>query len=105
MTNLIWTDEFNVQQKSFGTTKACWVICLSIALAPFVLMKELGELKALSIALFYSLILFISMNLIQIPTRGNELQNPDSDYSMYWQGSFGNTYISAFIIIFTSVNF
>jgi amino acid permease len=63
MTNLFWSDVLK-EDENFGMTKTCWITVLGILLTPFILMKELAELKAVSVALFSSAIIFVAINLI-----------------------------------------
>ena len=52
-------------------TRDLWVLLLSICLLPFVLMKELSEMKIISITLFIAALVFVAINIVQIISRGN----------------------------------
>ena len=62
MTNIFWSD-VDPSTPNFGMTRECWVISLAVALLPFMLMKELAELKAVSVALFTAAITFVLINV------------------------------------------
>lgn len=62
MTNLFWADVLPGDE-NFGMHKTCWIVSLGVLLIPFVVMKELAELKAVSIALFASAIIFVALNI------------------------------------------
>jgi len=62
MTNIFWPD-VNPDTPNFGMKRECWVLILALALLPFMLMKELAELKAVSVALFTAAIIFVLINL------------------------------------------
>lgn len=59
---------FNLIEDSdnFLCEKTCWVLVLGAVLIPVVLMKDLAELKFLSITLFVAIFLFILLNLGQL---------------------------------------
>ena len=63
MTNLVWAD-VSEADANFGMSKACWILVLAVLLIPSVLMKELAELKIVSVALFSSAIIFVLINLL-----------------------------------------
>jgi amino acid permease len=44
--------------------RACWVVVLAAILIPFVFQKELAELKAISVGLFISALIFVATNVI-----------------------------------------
>lgn len=67
----------------FVTTRGCWVLILAFLLIPFIMMRELAELKAVSIALFSAAILFVIIFILQLAIRGNDLSNMDKDYTSY----------------------
>jgi len=50
----------------FWCTKTCWVLILGGLLIPVVLMKDLAELKILSLTLFIAIFLFLFLNLGQL---------------------------------------
>lgn len=62
MTNLLWPD-VDTDTPNFGMKRECWVLSLAFCLLPFVSMKELAELKLVSVALFCAAILFVLMNI------------------------------------------
>ena len=57
--SLFWPDEEN-----FGTGRTCWVLVIAVVVFPFVLRKELAELKTMSIVLFSCAICFVVMNVL-----------------------------------------
>lgn len=59
---LFYADEDDTD--NFVTKRSCWVLILSILLIPFILMKELAELKAVSVALFSAAIIFVLIALM-----------------------------------------
>jgi amino acid permease len=104
MTNIFWAD-VDTNTPNFGMKRECWIISLAVCLLPFVLMKELAELKAVSIALFSAAIVFVLMNVFQFAARGNSLSNFDDDYSAYFQPTFDKNFIQSLAIMFTACNF
>lgn len=80
VTHLFFTEE---HPDSFWTKRACWVLILSVCLVPFILMKELAELKFVSMALFSAAILFVLIAFIQLIARGNDKSNLDKEYASY----------------------
>ena len=77
---LIWSD-VPEGEENFGMKMECWVLVLAVCLLPSVFMKELAELKILSIALFVAALVFVSSNLLELLIVGQENRNPDSSYS------------------------
>ena len=101
---LFWPDEEN-----FGTGRTCWVLVLAVVIFPFVLKKELAELRIVAAVLFSCAICFVFINVMQLLVRGNKITNTDSDKD-YWWGDFDSKdakkeFIQAFSIIFTACNF
>lgn len=84
MTNLIWHD-VDPLNPNFGMKKECWIIVLAICLLPSVLMKELAELKIMSVTLFLSVISFVIILAFQLMLRGSELTNKDPNHNDYWK--------------------
>ena len=103
MVNIFWSDL--PDDSNFGMERACWVMCLSVLLVPFIVMKELAEMKAVSVTLFVACIIFVVINVLQIIIRGNDIENPDTDHSGYWVGTFDTNFILAFATISTAFNF
>ena len=64
--NIIFQLCYRSEEHTFFTSRLCWVITLGISILPIVLMKELKEMKAISIILFVSLAIFVLMFMIQI---------------------------------------
>ena len=62
MTNIFWED-IDPKDPNFGMKPYIWAIGLGVLLFPFVLMKELAELKLVSVALFSSAIIFVLINV------------------------------------------
>ena len=62
MTQIFWRD-VPEDEKNFGMTRACWAIVLAVCVMPFVLRKELAELKVISMALFGAAIVFVIVNV------------------------------------------
>ena len=58
MTEIFWPD-VSKDDANFGMTRACWVLCLAVLLFPLLLLKELAELKQVSIALFMATCVFV----------------------------------------------
>lgn len=58
MTQILWRHVPD-DQANFGMTRACWAIVLAVCVLPFVLRKELAELKVISMTLFGAAILFV----------------------------------------------
>lgn len=104
LTNMFWQD-VDPLTPNFGMKRECWVLVLSVCLLPFVLMKELAELKLVSVALFVAAILFVLINVVQIIARGNSLSNFDTDYGPYFSPVFNKDLIQSLAIIFTACNF
>ena len=63
MTNIFWSDH-DTKDPNFGMQPYIWAIGLGVFLFPFVLMKELAELKLVSVALFCSAMIFVVINVI-----------------------------------------
>lgn len=102
MKELFWPgDDVN----HIGVKPATYAIGLAVLLLPFIAMKELAELKIVSIGLFTTAILFVLVNVIQVLVRGIDKTNPDQDYSQYQTGNFNTEFIQALTIIFTAFNF
>lgn len=80
-------------------TKDCWIIVLALSLLPFAIKKELAELKIVSVTLFWSAILFVLINIVQLLARGNELQNFDIDPNYWGVPPFGDDFIAGLVII------
>lgn len=88
----------------FGEPTA-WIVGLAVLLFPTILMKELAELKIVSMSLFGAALTFV---VIQITTgfyRGTyQEKNPDMQYLMPQE--FGSKdFIQAIVIMFTACNF
>ena len=104
MTNIFWAD-VNPEEPNFGMKRECWVLSLGVLLLPFIQMKELAELKLVSIALFCAALIFVGINIIQLISRGNSLSNFDTDHSVYFKPTFNKNFIQSLAIIFTACNF
>ena len=63
----------------FGSGKIGWILGLAVLCLPFVLRKEMAELKLLSIILFSCALSFVIVNVLQLAIRGNEFTNIDED--------------------------
>mmetsp|Transcript_32095 Transcript_32095/g.49074 ORF Transcript_32095/g.49074 Transcript_32095/m.49074 type:complete len:227 (+) Transcript_32095:17-697(+) len=63
MTNLFWQD-VPEEEPNFGMKPVCWILCLSVLLIPFVLKKELAEMKGVSVTLFAACIVFVIVNTL-----------------------------------------
>lgn len=104
MTNIIWPD-VPADEANFGMTKTCWVLALAVLLLPAVLMKELAELKIVSVTLFLSVIAYVIILTIQLLARGNSLSNLDVD-AHYWKPvGFNAEFVQSIVIIATAFNF
>jgi amino acid permease len=104
-TNIFWSDVLP-EDKNFGMDKACWIIVMTILLLPTVLMKELAELKIVSISLFSSVLSFVIILTIQLISRGNELSNLDTERAYWKPNNQSNAeFIQAIVIIATAFNF
>ena len=104
MTTIFWSD-IPDDEANFGMKRACYVMILGALLLPFVIRKELAELKIISFALFCSALIFVALNIGQIAFRGNSLSNHDSDRSEYIEVNFNADFIQGIVIIFTACNF
>lgn len=82
MSAIFWPDVAEIDA-NFGMKRPCYVLILSVFLIPFILMKELAELKWVSISLFSAAILFVIVAVLQLICRGNALTNKDKLYSDY----------------------
>ena len=103
--DLIWS-EVTKENENFGMTRVCWVLVIGVLLLPFTYMKQLAELKELSITLFCGAIIFVVTNIIQLIFRGVSFQNPDlGDTSSYWTPKFGKLMIQSIATISTAFNY
>jgi amino acid permease len=82
MTNLVWSD-VPKDDPNFGMKMECWVIALAVCLLPTIFMKNMAELKLLSIALFMAALIFVFSNIFELILVGSDGRNPDVDYSAY----------------------
>lgn len=107
MTNIFWSD-VDSKDPNFGMKPECWVLFISVLTLPFIVMKELAEMKLVSVSLFCAAMLFVFVNIVQIIARGTSHSNFDTDKASYltpvW-GSNGNNFIQSISIIFTACNF
>ena len=76
MINIVWPD--SPADSNIGMTMGCWVISLAVLLTPFIVQKELAELKAVSVALFVAALSFVALNVGQIAFRGISYSNHDT---------------------------
>lgn len=68
---------------NFLTTRQCYILILAAVMVFPLLQRELKKIKAVSIILFVALGVFLIVMLLQLGL-GNESQNPDKDYSIYY---------------------
>lgn len=87
------------------TSRAFWVLALGLLLLPIVLLKELAEMKWVSITLFIATMVFVLINISQVAVRGNSLSNFDSGIAIYFEPKQGKEFIQSIAIINLAVNF
>jgi len=85
-------------EDSIFKTRGLYVILFGIALFPFIIKKELQELKIASQILFAGVLSFIVILSYQIAFQGNFL-NDDTSYDYYWTADLDMTFIKGFSII------
>jgi amino acid permease len=65
----------------------------------------LAELKAISVGLFISALIFVATNVLQLAIRGNDGKNTDTDKDYGSPPKYGKEFIQSLAIIFTACNF
>lgn len=68
-------------------------------------MKELAELKWVSVALFSACLVFVLTNILQLAIRGPSSENTDPDRSEYLWPHFGKLMITSMATISTAFNY
>ena len=63
MTNIFWSD-VDPKDPNFGMKPECWVLFISVLTLPFIVMKELAEMKLVSVSLFCAAMLFVFVNIV-----------------------------------------
>lgn len=104
MTNICWPD-VPADEANFGMGKTCWIVCLAVLLIPSVLMKELAELKIVSVVLFSSVICFVVILTVSLIARGNSLSNLDAEKDYWGPETFNAEFIQSIVTISTAFNF
>ena len=89
---------------SFFAERWIWAVGLAVLLVPIILMKDLGHFTIISWILFWSITLFVFLNLGQllfvesfIPTK-----NVDGDF---WKPKFDLNFVSAIAITFVAYGY
>ena len=84
-------------EESIMTTRAIYVLAISILMTPLCLKKMLSEMKIVSILLFVSIGIFIIVFIIQLASGTNE--NHDETYGQYYKVDFNMALVTGLNII------
>jgi amino acid permease len=77
---------------------------IGLLLVPLVIMRELKELKVISMTLFAGIGIFLSLFIFQMIKYGLK-ENKDVDYSIYWEAKFDTALLTSFAIILVGYGF
>jgi len=81
-----------------------YVLMIGLLLVPLVIMRELKELKVISMTLFAGIGIFLSLFIFQMIKYGLK-ENKDVDYSIYWEAKFDTALLTSFAIILVGYGF
>ena len=81
-----------------------YVVLLAVLMIPFVIQKNLAELKIVSLLLFSAIATFIAMFVIQLFKIGN-IENHDAHYGQYYHTKLNYKLITAFNITSVAYSF
>jgi amino acid permease len=83
------------------------IIILAALLFPSILMKELAELKIVSLSLFGAALLFVLLNITTFAGRGKYVElDPTLESTYMMSKNFGSAdFIQSIVIMFTACNF
>ena len=87
MAQLVFTSKED--KCSFVTKRTLYVLILGAVLFPFIIRKELKELKIISIILFFGIFSFIMILLAQLLIEGNNF-NKDKDPSYLYPDDYAD---------------
>ena len=91
-------------EKSMFAEPTVWIVGLAVLLFPSILMKELAELKIVSLSLFAAALTFVVINIATVFIQGTYTEPGEVQFTMPQE--FGSKdFIQSIVVMFTACNF
>jgi amino acid permease len=91
-------------EESMFAEPTVWIVGLATLLFPSILMKELAELKIVSLSLFAAAIIFVLINISSVFVQG--IYNEPGEVQYFVPQEFGSKdFIQSIVVMFTACNF